>query len=86
MVNIKYKNFDQPTCLIENDKTITNPNEIANSFNQYFTSIADDILKYEGHRSFHEYLLNSTNQYFLIYNCDNDDIKNIISSFHAKKG
>ena len=63
---------------IDNDKNITNPNEIANSFNQYFTSIADDILKkrkYEGHKSFHEYLLNSTNQSFLIYDCDNDEIK-----------
>ena len=42
--------------------------------------------KYEGHKSFHEYLLSSTNQSFLIYDCDNDEIKNIISSFHAKKG
>ena len=41
IVNIKSKNVDQPTCLIENNKTITNPNEIANSFNQYFTSIAN---------------------------------------------
>ena len=53
IVNIKSKHFNQPTCLVENDKTITNPNEIANSINQYFTSIADDILKkrkYEGHK------------------------------------
>ena len=34
IVNIKSKNFDQPTCLIDNDKNITHPNEIANSFNQ----------------------------------------------------
>ena len=55
---------------------------IANSLNQYFTSIADDIpkkRKYEGHRFFfHEYLLNSTNQSFLIYNCGNVEIKNRI--------
>ena len=43
-INIKSKNFDQPTCLIDNGKNITNPNEIANSFNQYFSSIAHDIL------------------------------------------
>ena len=42
--------------------------------------------KYKGHRSFHEYLLNSTIQSFLIYDCDNDEIKNVISSLHAKKG
>ena len=72
-----------------NDKTITNPNEITNNFNQYFTSIANDILqkkKYECHRSFHEYLLNPTNQSILIYNCDNDEIKKIIYNFHANKG
>ena len=28
-----------------NGKNITNPNEIANSFNQYFTSIPDEILE-----------------------------------------
>ena len=33
-VNIKSKNFDQPNCLIDNGKNITNPNEIANSFIQ----------------------------------------------------
>ena len=27
-----------------------------------------------------------TNQSFLIYDCDSDEIKNIISSFHTKKG
>ena len=81
IINIKTKNFDQPTCLIQNQKTITDPKEISNCFNQYFTSIADVILKkrkYEGHKSFREYLLNPVNNYFLIYDCDNDEIKNII--------
>ena len=45
IVNIKSKNFDQPTCLIDNDKDITNLNDITDSVNHYFTSIADDILK-----------------------------------------
>ena len=88
IINVKSKNYDQPTCLAEGDTTITNPSEVANCFNQYFTSIADDILKkrkYEGHKSFRDYLLNSTNQSFLIYDCDTDEIKNIISSFHANK-
>ena len=43
-------------------------------------------VKYEGHKSFHEYLLNSMNQSFLIYNCDKDEIKNIISSVNVNKG
>ena len=71
IINVKSKNFAQPTCVIHCDKNVSDPNEIANSFNKYFTSIADDILKkikYEGHKSFHEYLLNSMNKSILIYN------------------
>ena len=74
---------------MQGDKNVSNPNEIANSFNKYFTSIADDILKkrkYEGHTSFREYLLNSMNQSFVIYNCHKDDIKNIIPSYNINKG
>ena len=89
IINVKSKNFDQPNCVMQGDKNVSNPKENANCFNKYFTSIADDILKqrkYEGHKSFREYLLNSTNQSFLIYNCDKDEIKNIISSLNVKKG
>ena len=89
IINIKSKNYDQPTCLVQDDKTITDPNEIANSFNQYFTSIADDILKkrkYHGHKSFRDYLLNPIGQSFFIYDCDNDEVKNIISTFQPNKG
>ena len=67
IVNIKSKNFDQPTCLIDNDKNITNPNVIANSFNQYFTSIADDNLKNanmkDTNHSMNIYLIQQTNPF-----------------------
>ena len=61
----------------------------SNCFNRHFNSIADDILKkrrFEGHKSFREYLLNSTEQSFDIYDCDNEEIINIISDLHANKG
>ena len=35
IVNITSKNYVHPTCIIENNKTITEPKQI-NSFNQYF--------------------------------------------------
>ena len=59
IVNIKSKNFDQPSCIQNGDKTITEPLEISNSFNKYFTSIADNILKkrkFTGSKSFRDYL------------------------------
>ena len=56
IINIKSKNYDQPTCLLDQDKIITDPCEMANSFlTDFFTSIADEILKkrkFEGIKSY----------------------------------
>ena len=43
IINIKSKNFDHPTCIIDGSNTITNPTDIANAFNNYFTSVAANI-------------------------------------------
>ena len=45
IINIKCKNFDNPTCLQVGDETIVNPTEVSNCFNEYFTSVAAEILK-----------------------------------------
>ena len=45
IINIKSKNFDYPTCLQDGDDNNTDPIAISNYFNDYFTSIADVILK-----------------------------------------
>ena len=53
IINIKSNNYNQPTFIIHNDKTLTDPIEIANSYNYYFTSIADKIQKerkYDGNK------------------------------------
>ena len=38
IINIKTKNYNFPTCITDNKKTITDPKEIANSFNSYCVS------------------------------------------------
>ena len=61
IINIKSKNFYYPTCLQNGDVTITDPIAISNSFNDYFTSIADKILvnrRYEGSKSYRDFLAN----------------------------
>ena len=45
IINIKSKNQDHPTCLISEEKTISDPTEMAGKFNDFFTSVADNILK-----------------------------------------
>ena len=59
IVNVKSKNFEQPSCIQDGDKTATNPKDISNAFNKYFTSIADNILnarKFVGNSSHKDYL------------------------------
>ena len=88
IINIKSKNHSHPTCILENKKTITNPKEIADSFNKYYTSVASDILnnrKYEGIKQHTDYLGNPLQTTFAIYECEQLEIENIISSFNPRK-
>ena len=69
------------------DETLSNPKPIANEFNNYFTSIADDILKnnkYEGNKTFREYLDVSIMNSFVLSECDESKIRTIINDFDLK--
>ena len=88
IINIKPKNFDHPTCLQHGDVNITDPIAISNSFNDYFTSIADKILdkrKYGGTKSYRDFLANRLTENFVFKECDENEIKSIISSFQISK-
>ena len=88
IINIKSKNYNQPTCIIDDNKTITDPKEIANSFNNYYTSIASDILKerkYEGNIFHTDYLQNPLTETFVIYECDQKEIANVINTLNPRK-
>ena len=88
IINIKSKNFDHPNSLLDGDRIITDPTDMANKFNNFFTSIADDILKkrkFEGNKSFRDYLSNPLPNSILLYDCDEVEIKSIIKSFDVKK-
>ena len=45
IINIKNKTLNHPTCIKDDKKTLYEPTEIASAFNNYFSNIADDILK-----------------------------------------
>ena len=88
IINIKSKNYSHPTCIAEKGKTITDPKEMANSFNKYYASVADEILKerkYEGNKSHTEYLLNPTEQIFALYECNKTETENIIQTLSPRK-
>ena len=44
IINIKSKNYEVPTCIQVDNNMIIDPKKICNSFNDYFTNKADDIL------------------------------------------
>ena len=88
VINIKAKSFSQPNCIIENNQPVTEPRKIANAFNNYFTSIADNILKkrkYEGRKSHRDYLRHPNPHTLAIYECDRTEIENLISDLDPKK-
>jgi hypothetical protein len=62
--------------------------EMANKFNDFYVSIADNILKdrkYDGNKTFTDYLRNSLNTSIMLYQCDELEVKSIIKSLHPKK-
>ena len=78
-----------PTVLSrENRDTITNTYDIANTFNNYFASIAETTkknIKYT-HKHFSDYLSNeSESTIFLQPTTDKEEITNIISSLNSSK-
>ena len=88
IINIKSKTFDSPTCVESNGKLITDPISISNSFNEYFTSVADNILakrKYQGSKTFRDFLSNRLLENFVFQECTIDDIKDIIKSMKSGK-
>ena len=88
IVNIKSKNYDYPTCLQEGNSTVTDPTAIANSFNDYFTSVADQILnkrKYNGNKLFSDFLKNRLANSFVFEPCTKEEIQIIILSLKTSK-
>ena len=89
VINIKNKTLSKPTCIKNNKQTISNPKEVANAFNDYFSNIADDILKnrkYNGNTSHRKYLTNPLDKTFVAYECDKTEVESIITTLKPHKG
>ena len=70
------------------ESTITDPTEISNSFNDYFTSVAEKILnkrKYIGNKLFSDFLKNRMANNFTFEPCTKEEIKSIILSLKTSK-
>ena len=88
IINIKTRSADYPSCIIDKANTITDPTEIANKFNNFYASVADNILekrKYNGNKSFKDYLNDQTDVSMALYECDDEEVRLILTMLNPKK-
>ena len=87
-ISLKTVASSVPTVLsLDNGDTITNPYDIANTFNNYFASIAETTkksIKYS-HKHFSDYLSNESSVIIFLQPTDKEEIANIISSLNSNK-
>ena len=88
LISLKTVASSVPTVLsLDNGDTITNPYDIANTFNNYFASIAETTkksIKYS-HKHFSDYLSNESSSTIFLQPTDKEEIANIISSLNSNK-
>ena len=88
IISINPKKSNCPTRILHNGKLITNETDVANKFNEYFTGIADEILKkrkYHGKKSYRDYLKNPLPNTLTFYECDSKEVENLITLLGMNK-
>ena len=71
---------------LNNGDTIINSYDIANTFNNYFASIAETTKKIKySHKNFSDYLSNKSSSTIFLEPTDKEEIANVISSLNSKK-
>ena len=87
LITLKSVASNVPTVLsLDNGDTITNPYDIANTFNNYFASIAETTKKTRySHKHFSDYLANENGNSIFLQPTDKEEIANIISSLNSNK-
>ena len=88
LISLKTVASNVPTVLsLDNGGTITNPYDTADTFNNYFASIAEitkKSIKFS-HKHFSDYLSNKSTGTLFLQSTDREEIVNIISSLNFNK-
>ena len=92
IITLKDITSSVPRTISQGENLITNPYDIANIFNNYFSSVADtakENIKYS-HQHFSDYLNNQCNNDLFIQPTDSEDtdseeVANIISTLNMNK-
>ena len=87
LISMKQKNNDTPSLITKYEKCINDPASIANTFNKFFTSVAEIVhskIKFSN-KSFKKFLSSEINDSFLITSTNKEEIYKIITSPNSNK-
>ena len=83
LVSMKHKNNETPTIIRNDEKYINDPIAIANTFNNFFTSIAETVQS--KNKCFRSFLSTKNNDSFIITAANKEEICKVISSLNINK-
>ena len=89
IINIKTKDQNSPNCIEVNDELITDNKEICNNFNEYFTTVADKILRNNKTpilKTFDKYLPERNSKSFVYEPCTPNEVFLLIEQLNPHKG
>ena len=89
IVNIKTKDHNAPNCIEVNNDLVTDNKEICNNFNQYFTTVADNILKNNKTpilKTFDKYLPERNSTSFAFEPCTPNEVLLLVEQLNPHKG
>ena len=87
IINISNSPKNNPTSLLVGEETISDPKVIADTFNNYFSTIAQKLQSKIFHHShdYKKYLKNKNENSFFITPTDKNEIINILNTFNINK-
>ena len=89
IINIKTKDHNAPNCIEVNDDVVTDNKQICDNFNQYFTTVADNILKKNKTpilKTFDKYLPERNSKSFLFEPCTPNEVYLLVEQLNPHKG
>ena len=87
IIQIKNNTDSLPTCIFDKGSSITDPTQIANVFNSYFSSIGSTMQSkiHSSHLNFTKYLKNPNIHSIFISPTDSTEVYNLISNLKNRK-
>ena len=89
IINIKTKDHNSPNCIEVNNELITDNKEICNEYNDYFSTVADKILKKNKTpilKSFDKYMPKPNPNSFVFEPCTPNEVFLLINELNPYKG